>query len=177
MELKVGAEEGRQQTTTYAQTERWNFNWFNTNRLDVDRLSDAKYAYLKRNAAASPADRTGTFESVSWKTVVEQFESDIQEAMFEYPNRSVVQFTDFMESLRQTEGMESSVNEDELNERLSVYFEHSDLIQQVEQANSQFESDFEDLSTYLKEQWTDKLTTQYDFENSGWQVSTSSSLK
>ena len=177
LELKVGAKEGRQQTTTYAQTKRWNFNWFNTNRLDADRLADTTYVYLKRDAAATPSDRTGTFESVSWKAVVEQFESDIQEAMFEYPNRSVVQFTDFMESLRQTEGMDSSVNEDELNERLSVYFEHSDLIQQVEQANSQFESDFEDLSTYLKEQWTNKLSTRYEFEDSGWRVSSSSSLK
>lgn len=177
LELKVGAQEGRQQTTTYAQTDKWNFNWFDTNRLDVDQLSDSKYVYLKRDAAPPATDQTGTFESVSWAAVVEQFESDIQEAMFEYPNRSVVQFTDFMESLRQTEGMDSSVNEDELNERLSVYFEHSDLIRQVEQANSQFESDFEDLSTYITEQWANKLESQYEFENSGWQISTASNPK
>ena len=132
---------------------------------------------MKRDAAPPATDRTGTFESVSWAAVVEQFESDLQEAMFEYPNRSVVQFTDFMESLRQTEDMDSSVNEDELNERLSVYFEHSNLIQQVEQANSQFESDFEDLSTYITEQWANKLESQYEFENSGWRISTASNPK
>ncbi|MDL5363144.1 hypothetical protein [Halalkalicoccus sp. NIPERK01] len=46
--------------------------------------------------------------------------------------------------------MDSEIDEDELNERLNLYFEHDRLIRQVEKANWQFESDFEDLSTYLK---------------------------
>lgn len=73
--------------------------------------------------------------------------------------------------------MDSPIEEDELNERLHLYFEHSDLIQQVEQANSQFESDFEDVSTYLKDSWVTPLSNKYDFEDSGWKTSRGSNPK
>lgn len=73
--------------------------------------------------------------------------------------------------------MDSSIDADELNERLTLYFEHSDLIQQVEQANSQFESDFEDVSAYLIDTWVSKIVKQYNFETSGWKTTTSSNAK
>lgn len=177
LELKVGAEEGDQQTTTYATADRWAFSWFDTDTVDVGKLDTTKYVYVKRNAADSPEDQTGTFESASWSDLVESFERETQGSLFEYPNRSVIQFTDFIQSLKETEDMDSPIEEDELNERLNLYFEHNDLIQQVERANSQFESDFEDVSTYLKDNWVTKLSKRYDFENSGWKTETSSSPK
>lgn len=63
--------------------------------------------------------------------------------------RSVIQFTDFIQSLKETESMDTSIDEDELTDRLNLYFEYSDLIQQVEQANSQFESDFDANPDFL----------------------------
>lgn len=170
VELKVGAAEGTGQTAKYAETDTWDFNWFDANELAVNELDSSKYVYLKRAVADSPTD--GTFESVAWADIVDRFEAGIQDSIFEYPNRSVIQFTDFIQSLKETEGMDSSIDEDELNERLTLYFEHSDLIRQVEKANSQFESDFEEVSTYLKTNWVDKIATKYDFENSGWKTST-----
>ena len=177
LELKVGAAEGAQQTTTYATTDAWQFDWFDADEVDVDKLDVTRYVYVKRDIADSPNDRTGTFETLNWTDIVKGFEAETQESLFEYPNRSVIQFTDFIQSLKETEGMDSPIEEDELNERLHLYFEHSDLIQQVEQAKSQFESDFEDVSTFLKDNWENELTKKYDFENSGWQTSSGSSPK
>jgi hypothetical protein len=158
LELKVGTEEGTQQTTTYATADAWRFNWFGTDTIAVEELEDTKYVYVKRDVADSPNDDTGTFEAVSWTTLVEWFETETQDSLFEYPNRSVIQFTDFIQSLKRTEDMDSSIEEDELNERLDLYFEYSDLIERVEQADSQFESDFEDVSTYLTDNWETQLT-------------------
>ena len=177
LELKVGAEEGQQQTTKYAETDRWAFNWFDSNELSVDKLEDNKYVYIKRDTAETPSDSTGTFESVSWMEIIDSFESNLQDTVFDYPNRSVIQFTDFIQSLKETENMDSSINEDELNERLSLYYKHRDLIQQVEQANSQFESDFENLSAYLIDNWETRLFEKYDFDSSGWTTSPSSNAK
>ena len=177
LELKVGAEEGDEQTTTYASADTWNFSWFDANTVAVDELDATKYVYVKRDAAASPKDQTETFESITWSDLVESFEAETQDSLFEYPNRSVIQFTDFIQSLKETENMDSPIEEDELNERLHLYFEHSDLIQQVERANSQFESDFEDVSTYLKDSWPDPLSKKYDFENSGWKTSSGGNPK
>lgn len=73
--------------------------------------------------------------------------------------------------------MDSSFDEAQLSERLNLYFEYSDLIEQVEEANSQFESDFEDLSEYLRSNWEDRLRETYDFEGSGWIASPSSNAK
>lgn len=175
LELKVGAPEGTGQTGKYAETDRWDFNWFDTSRLEVDELESHKYVYLKRAVADEPV--SDAFQSVSWADIVRGFEDGIQESLFEYPNRSVVQFMDFIRSLRQTENMESSIDEDELNDRLSLYFDHSELIKQVEKANSQFESDFEDISSYLKTNWVDKATRKYDFDDCGWTTSAPSRAK
>ncbi|WP_248516348.1 PD-(D/E)XK nuclease family protein [Salinarchaeum laminariae] len=175
LELKVGAEEGHGQTRKYAKTDKWRFSWFDSDELIVDRLDDTEYLYVKRDTAPPPSDKT--FEPVAWADIVESFEAEIDDAIFDYPNRSVIQFTDFIQSLKQTENMDSSIDEDELNERLTLYFEHRNLIQQVEKANSQFESDFEELSTYLTNSWEGKLTQKYDFQTSGWTTSPSSNAK
>ncbi|WP_142860593.1 PD-(D/E)XK nuclease family protein [Salinigranum halophilum] len=177
LELKVGAEEGDRQTTTYAEADEWDFSWFDTSRLAVDRLDDSRYVYLKRAGADQPTDRTGTFDVLDWADLVERFEAELGDSLFEYPNRSVVQFTDFIRSVKETEGMDSPIDEDELNERLDLYFEHDRLIRQVEKANSQFESDFEDLSTYLKDNWESEVAATYDFEESGWRTSPSRNPK
>lgn len=169
LELKVGASEGAGQTPKYARADTWNVNWFGGNEIAVDDLDSRKYVYLKKALADSPADKT--FESVGWTDVLERFEAQTGDSLFECPNRSVVQFTDFIQSLKETEGMDSSIDEDELNERLTLYFDHRDLIQQIQKANSQFESDFEDVSTYLTANWEDKVATKYDFETSGWETS------
>ena len=177
VELKVGAEEGTNQTTTYANTDAWNFNWFDTDEIAVNNLDETSYVYVKRTAAPPPEDTTETFDSVTWAGLVESFEAETQDSLFEYPNRSVIQFTDFIQSLKETENMDSPIEEDELNERLTLYFEHSDLIQEVERAKSQFESDFEDVSTYLRDNWEAQLKKKYDFENSVWHTSSSSNAK
>lgn len=177
LELKVGAPEGSDQTTTYAEADTWDVNWFDLDELVVDRLENTKYLYVKRAVADGPDDETDTFEPVAWADIVTSFERETGESLFEYPNRSVIQFTDFMQSLKETENMDSSIDEAELNERLTLYFEHSELIQQVENANSQFESDFEDLSTYLKDHWERKIIDRYDFEESGWTTSPGSNPK
>ena len=171
LELKVGAAEGAGQTAKYADTDTWNLNWFGGDKLAVDELDEKRYVYVKRAGADSPSD--GTFESVNWADIVSHLEAETQDSLFQYPNRSVIQFTDFMQSLKETEGMDSSIDEDELTERLNLYFDYRDLIQQVEKANSQFESDFEDVSAYLQDHWVDKVIGKYDFETSGWRTSDS----
>ncbi len=175
LELKVGASEGTGQTDKYAATDRWDFSWFNTNKLVVDELDSVKYVYLKRAVADDPANEA--FETVSWSEIVTGLESGLQGSLVEYPHRSVIQFTDFLRSLKQTENMDSSINETELNDRLTLYFEYSELIEQVERANSQFETDIGNVSSYLKSNWVDKSTQKYDFENCEWKTSTPSRAK
>jgi len=177
MELKVGAEEGNDQTTTYAKADTWNFSWFETTELDVTQLEEKNYEYLKREKAADPEDSTNTFESLNWGDLVDRFESEVQDSLYDYPNRSVIQFTDFIQSLKETEGMDSDIDTDELNERLNLYFEHDRLIRQIENANSQFESDFESVSTYLTSNWESELREKFDFEDSEWKTSPSSTAK
>jgi hypothetical protein len=177
MELKVGAEEGNDQTTAYAEADTWNFSWFEATELDVTQLDEKHYEYLKRENADGPEDETNTFESLNWRDLVDCFESEVQDSLYDYPNRSVIQFTDFIQSLKETEGMDSDIDTDELNERLNVYFEHDRLIRQIEKANSQFESDFENVSTYLANNWESKLREKFDFEDSGWKTSPSNTAK
>lgn len=177
IELKVGADEGTNQTTTYAEADAWNVSWFDTDELSVEKLKDRQYVYLKRAAAAPPADDTGRFDAVDWRDLVAAFEADLNESLYEYPNRSVIQFMDFMRSLKETEGMESDINADELTDRLNLYFEHDRLIRQVEKANSQFESDFEDLSTYLVDNWDTTIREAFDVAGSGWTTSPGGNAK
>lgn len=175
MELKVGAEEGDDQTTTYANADEWNFSWFESSELNVDQLEEKHYEYLKReDAVGAESDR---FESLNWRNLVDRFESEVQDSLYDYPNRSVIQFTDFIQSLKETEGMDSDIDTDELNERLNLYFEHDRLIRQIEKANSQFESDFETVSTYLISNWESELREKFDFQDSDWKTSPSSTAK
>jgi len=175
LELKVGATEGQNQTPAYAEADRWNFSWFDSDEVAVDRLTDTDYAYLKRDSAEDAT--ADSFQSVAWKAIVETFDRQLQGSLFNYPHRSVVQLTDFIQSLKDTEHMDSPIDESQLSERLDLYFEYSDLIEQVEKANSQFESDFEDLSKYLRSNWETRLRDSYDFEASGWLASPSSNPK
>lgn len=175
MELKVGAEEGDDQTTTYANADEWNFSWFESSELNVDQLEEKHYEYLKReDAEGAESDR---FESLNWRDLVDRFESEVQDSLYDYPNRSVIQFTDFIQSLKETEGMDSDIDTDELNERLNLYFEHDRLIRQIEKANSQFESDFETVSAYLISNWESELREKFDFQDSDWKTSPSSTAK
>lgn len=175
LELKVGATEGQGQTPAYAEADRWNFSWFDSNKVVVDRLTDTDYAYLKRDSADDAT--ADSFQSVPWKDIVATFDRQLHGSLFDYPHRSVVQLTDFIQSLKETEHMDSPFDESQLSERLNLYFEYSDLIEQVERANSQFESDFEDLSKYLRSNWEARLRESYDFEESRWLASPSSNPK
>ncbi|WP_049982484.1 PD-(D/E)XK nuclease family protein [Halorubrum sp. BV1] len=174
LELKVGATEGQNQTPAYAEADRWNFSWFDSDEVAVDRLTNTDYAYLKRDSAEDAT--ADSFQSVAWKDIVATFDRK-QGSLFDYPHRSVVQFTDFIQSLKETENMDSPFDESQLSKRLNLYFEYSDLIEQVEKANSQFESDFENLSKYLRSNWESRLRESYDFEESRWLTSPSSNAK
>jgi len=175
LELKVGATEGEGQTPAYAEADRWNFSWFDSDEVVVDQLAETTYAYLKRDSADDAT--ADSFQSVAWKAMVRTFDRQLQGSLFDYPHRSVVQLTDFIQSLKETEHMDSPFDESQLSERLNLYFEYSDLIEQVEKANSQFESDFENLSEYLQSNWVARLRESYDFEESRWLASPSSNAK
>ena len=44
----------------------------------------------------------------------------------------------------------------------------------LQRFNTAFESDFDDVSTYLQDNWVDKLVSKYNIEKSGWTTSVSS---
>lgn len=175
LELKVGADENVNQTPTYAATDRWQFTWFDTTEITVDELDEATYVYVKKAASEHP--QSDEFEAVDWASIAETFDRRLQGSLFQYPNRSVIQFTDFIQSLQETENMDSPVEEDELTKRLELYFEYDDVIQQVEQAHRQFENDFDDVSHYLTARWGHKIRERFDMEGSGWKIRSNDSPK
>jgi len=68
-------------------------------------------------------------------------------------------------------GDESKEKELELIEkRLKLYFGQKELIEKVEEANRQFQKDFDELSQHLHETWQDRLDEIYDFAGSDWAV-------
>lgn len=174
LELKVGADENENQTKTYAAADSWRFTWFDTTEIKVDELEETTYAYIKKSTADPPED--AEFDAVDWATIAETFDHRLQGSLFQYPNRSVIQFTDFIQSLQETENMDSP-QEDELTKRLKLYFEYDDVIKQVEQAHREFESDFDDVSNYLTTQWADTIQNRFDIDGSGWKIRSNDSPK
>ncbi|MFB6360700.1 MAG: PD-(D/E)XK nuclease family protein [Halobacteriales archaeon] len=174
LELKVGADENENQTTTYADADSWHFTWFDTTEITVDDLDQSNYGYLKKAAADGP--EADEFDAIAWKSIAKTFDQRLQAKLFQYPTRSTIQFTDFIQSLQETENMHST-EEDELTERLKLYFEYDDVIRRVEQAHSQFENDFDDVSSYLTNRWADKIREQYDIAGSGWKIRSNDSPK
>lgn len=175
LELKVGADENVNQTPTYAAADSWHFTWFDSTEITVDELDEATYVYVKKSVAEPPED--DEFDVVDWAAIAETFDHQLQGSLFQYPNRSVIQFTDFIQSLQETENMNSPLEEDELTERLKLYFEYDDIIQQVEQANRQFENDFDDVSSYLTARWGHKIRDRFDLAGSGWKIRSNDSPK
>ncbi len=175
LELKVGADENENQTPTYAGADSWQFTWFDTTGLTVDELDEATYVYVKKAAAAPP--ESNEFDAVDWAAIAKTFDNRLQGSLFQYPNRSVIQLTDFIQSLQETENMDSPLEEDELTQRLKIYFEYDDVIQQVEQAQRQFENDFDDLSNHLTARWSDKIRDRFDISGSGWKIRSNDSPK
>lgn len=175
LELKVGADENENQTPTYANADRWHFTWFDTTEITVDELDEASYMYVKKGAANSPEE--DKFNEVDWATIAKAFDQRLQGSLFQYPNRSVIQFTDFIQSLQETENMDSPNEEDELTERLALYFDYDDVIHQVEQAHRQFENDFDDVSNYLTARWADTIRDRFDFSRTGWKIRANDSPK
>ena len=174
LELKVGADENENQTPTYAATDSWHFTWFDTTEITVDELDDATYVYVKKAVAEPP--EADDFDAVDWATIAKSFDHRLQGSLFQYPNRSVIQFTDFIQSLQETENMDSP-DEDGLTKRLELYFEYDDVIQQVERAHRQFENDFGDVSNYLTARWADKIRDRFDMAGSGWKIRSNDSPK
>ncbi|WP_049936040.1 PD-(D/E)XK nuclease family protein [Haloplanus natans] len=174
LELKVGADENENQTPTYAAADNWQFTWFDRTEITVDEL-DETYVYVKK-AQANPPESC-EFDAVDWRTVAETFDHRLQGSLFQYPNRSVIQLTDFIRSLQETENMDSPLDEDELAERLKLFFEYDDVIQQVEQAHRQFENDFDDVSTHLTARWGDRIRDRFDVAESGWKIRSNDSPK
>jgi len=171
IELKAGASEGEEQTKRYASAESWNFNWFGNNTLSINRLEEYEYVYISKEREREA--KSDVFESISWADLVDVFEEKIERGVFDYPHRSVIQFLDFLRSLKEVENMgdESKENELELvKNRLNLYFEQKELIEKVEEANKQFQQDFKELAEYLNSSWDDKLLKIYDFSGLGWSI-------
>ncbi len=169
IELKAGASEGEEQTNRYANGEYWNFNWFGNNTLNINSLEEYEYVYVRKEREKEA--KSGVFESISWADIVRAFEKKIEKGVFDYPHRSVVQFLDFLRSLKEVENMGDEKDKRDLelmNERLRLYFEQKELIEKVEEANRQFQQDFDELADHLHERWEDKLHEVYDFSGSGW---------
>jgi len=169
VELKVGASEGEEQTERYAYARSWNFNWFENDTLNISELDEHQYVYIKKEMESEA--KSDKFESISWANLVQTFEDKIEKGMFDYPHRSVIQFLDFLRSLKEVENMEDEAKKrdlEQVSERLKLYFEQKDLIEKVEEANRQFQQDFEELADHLHETWEDKLKKIYDFTYSDW---------
>ena len=175
VELKVGASEGEEQTQRYAHAGSWNFSWFGKDTLHVKDLDVCHYIYIKKGDESQA--RSKDFVSLSWRDLVNAFKNRLDRGMFDYPHRSVIQFLDFLRSLKDVENMgdESKKKELELvSDRLRLYFEQKELIEKVEEANRQFQQDFNELSEHLHETWESKIKEIYDFSGSRWETSPSS---
>lgn len=46
LELRVGAEEGTEQTRKYAEADTWDFSWLDADTIEVEKLESTKYVAL-----------------------------------------------------------------------------------------------------------------------------------
>jgi len=169
IELKVGASEGEEQTRRYAIAGSWNFKWFGKDTFNVKDLDECHYIYIRKENESQA--RSKDFVSLSWRDLVNAFKNKLDRGMFDYPHRSVIQFLDFLRSLKDVENMGDEKEKRDLelvNERLNLYFEQKELIEKFEEANRQFQQDFNELADQLHSRWEDRLQDIYDFTRSGW---------
>ncbi len=162
IELKVAAPEREGQTSNYARADKWNPDWVSGNEEITDRTK-TEYLFVKAGNSNRSYNVDESFTEISWAELVGLFSEELTPELMGYPTRSVVQFTDFVHSLREVEEMGTNEAEKNAQEDLvNLYLEKRNIIQKVEEAKGEMDSVMSDYLERLFENWEEELINHLD---------------
>lgn len=147
LEMKVEAMEGTAQTRKYVADSHMG-------NKPKDDFRDGGHNYVYLAQEWQPDSDAEEFIDITWKTVVKEFEPLLVDNRGKYPARSIAQFTDFIDTIKQVIGMAEDTYESTQVEKLKLYFEHEDSIRDVEQA-------VESVWESVRDSWADTFLHEY----------------
>jgi hypothetical protein len=156
IESKVGSSEGDRQTERYV--EDTHIGNENKNEYPED---EQYYLFLsKRYAPDSSADE---FEDISWRDVVDAFQTELNFSHGQHPEGSVNQLKDFLSTIITVTNMEQDDFEQIQKEKVQLLGEHRDDIDELFEAA-------ESLRERAIEQWPELFLNEVDEDlwTDGW---------
>lgn len=127
IEMKVDAQEGSTQTRKYVDDTH-----LGTQSKQDFPKDGHHYVYLVQER--NPGSIADEFVDINWRSVVEAFEPILTDSRGKYPQRSISQLADFIDTVKQVTGMSEDTYERAQVEKLKLYFEHEKAIEDVEHA-------------------------------------------
>jgi len=183
IELKVGASENENQTKNYFDAENCYPDWTSDALCIKDEEQSCFYIYVKKQGRKkAEADKTKgnedfhKFDSIDWAEMVNKFENDLSTRMLGLPHRSVVQFSDFIDSLKGEEQMSNSSEEEEkkeTNEILKLYLENKNLLDKnLPNLKGKIDGTKENFINRIQENWAKEIgyffgIPEYDGDSEG----------
>lgn len=152
LEMKVEAQEGSTQTRKYVADSH-------LGDKPKDDFLDGGHNYIYLAQERHPGSVADEFIDITWKAVVKEFEPLLVDNRGKYPARSIAQFADFIDTIKQVIEMAEDTYESTQVEKLKLYFEHENAIRDVEQA-------VESVWESVRDSWAD--TFLRDFTPSEW---------
>jgi hypothetical protein len=150
IESKVDASEGDRQTQRYVEDTHLG------NEGKDEYPEDGRY-YLFLSKEHAPNSSAGRFKDISWRDVVEAFQTELNLSHGQYPERSVSQLEDFLSTIITVTNMEKDDFEQIQKEKVQLLSEYRDDIDDLLDAA-------ESLRERAIEDWPEMFRSQVDGE-------------
>jgi len=166
IESKVDASEGDRQTHRYIEDTHIG------NEEKTEYPEDGQY-YLFLSKKHAPDSSADGFADLSWRAVVEAFQTELNLSHGQYPERSVSQLEDFLSTIITVTNMEEDDFEQIQKEKVQLLSEYRDDIDELlEAAESLRERSIEEWPELFRSQvdddiWTDEWHTRDDYGKYG----------
>ena len=159
IESKVDASEGDRQTQRYVEDP-------NIGNEEKDEYPEDGRYYLFLSKEHAPDSSACGFEDISWRDVVEAFQTELNLSHGQYPQRSVNQLEDFLSTIITVTNMEEDDFEQIQKEKVQLLSEYRDDIDELFEATESLrERAVEEWPELFRSQveddlWTDEWTTR-----------------
>ncbi len=166
IESKVDASEGERQTQAYAEDTH-------IGNEEKDKYPEDGRYYLFLSKGHAPDSSADRFEDISWRDVVETFQSELNLSHGQYPERSVSQLEDFLSTIITVTNMEEDDFEQIQKEKVQLLGEYRDdideLLAAAESLRQRAIEEWPELfrSHVDDDLWTDEWHTRDDYGKYG----------